>query len=273
MNGYKACFIVVTYLLLSVHFIISHPIHPQDFCYVVLPPTWQGLACGHPLLNVVCQPLDSFTLQGDVGDPGIGNMSKLEQVLKGIKSAQTKGGDPIQPRLPITPALLLAMKGVWEHESVSQDKAILWAAASLCFFGFLRSREVCIPGEKAFVKGAHLTMQDIHVDNLANPQSVQVRIKASKTDPFHQGVLVYVGHTNQPLCPVSALLVYMVRRATGQVPCSSSRMAGLSRGHVSSSRSGRLCWQLGLTQSPIQGIFSVLGLPPLLFGKGWRTPQ
>ena len=36
------------------------------------------------------------------GDLGIGNMAKLEQVLKGIKSAQAKGGDKIQPRLPIT---------------------------------------------------------------------------------------------------------------------------------------------------------------------------
>jgi len=26
------------------------------------------------------------------GDPGIGNMAKLEQVLKGIKAAQAKGG-------------------------------------------------------------------------------------------------------------------------------------------------------------------------------------
>ena len=114
--------------------------------------------------------------------------------------------------------------------------------------------------------GAHLTMQDIHVDNLANTQSVQVRIKSSKTVPFRQGVLVYVGRTNQPLCPVSALLVYMVRRATGQGPCSSSRMAGLSQGYVLSLRSGRLCRQLGLTRSPILGIFSVLGLPPLLLG-------
>jgi len=110
------------------------------------------------------------------------------------------------------------MKGVWERKSVSQDKAMLWAAASLCFSGFLCSREVCIPGEKAFDKGAHLTMQDIHVNNLANPQSVQVPIKASKTDPFRQGVLVYVGHTNQPLCPVSALLAYMARRGNRPGP-------------------------------------------------------
>jgi len=135
------------------------------------------------------------------------------------------------------------------------------------FFGFLHSRKVCIPGEKAFNKGAHLTMQDILVDNLAKPQSVQVRINASKTDPFRQGVLVYVDHINQPLCPVSALLVYMVRRATGQGPCSSSRMAGLSQRYVLPLRSGRLCWQLGLARSPILGIFSLLGLPPLLLGQ------
>jgi len=97
--------------------------------------------------------------------------------------------------------------------------------------------------------------------------TVSVKIKASKTDPFHQGVLVYVGRTNQPLCPVSELLVYMVRRATGQGPCSSSRMAGLSQGYVLPLRSGRLCWQLGLARSPILGIFCLLGLPPLLLGQ------
>jgi len=48
--------------------------------------------------------------------------------------------------------------------------------------------------------------------------TVSVKIKASKTDPFHQGVLVYVGRTNQPLCPVSALLAYMVRRGNRPGP-------------------------------------------------------
>jgi len=35
------------------------------------------------------------------GDLGIGNVAKLQQVLKGIKSAQAKGGDKIQHRLPM----------------------------------------------------------------------------------------------------------------------------------------------------------------------------
>ena len=39
---------------------------------------------------------------------------------------------------------------------------------------------------------------------------VKVRLKCSKTDPFRQGVDVYVGRTGQVLCPVSALLNYLV---------------------------------------------------------------
>ena len=66
---------------------------------------------------------------------------------------------------------------------------------------------MCIPAQKAFDEGAHLSTEDVQVDNLENPQTMQVKTKASKTDPFRQGVLVYVGRTNKPLCPVSALVM------------------------------------------------------------------
>lgn len=119
------------------------------------------------------------------------------------------------PRLSITPAIL---KGVWERESITRDKA-MWAAASLCFLGYLCSGEVCILGEKAFDNGARLMIKIVRVESLANPQSVQIKIKASKTNPFHQGVLVCVGRTNKPLCQVSALLhTYMVMRANKPGP-------------------------------------------------------
>ena len=84
-----------------------------------------------------------------VGDPG---MAKLEQVIRGIKSNQARHGKLSSPRLPITPELLLSIKGVWERESPARDKVMLWAAAVLCCFGFLQSGEVCIPAEKAFDK-------------------------------------------------------------------------------------------------------------------------
>ena len=53
---------------------------------------------------------------------------------------------------------------------------MLWAAMLLCFFGFLRSGEVCVPSQKAFDEGVHLTARDIQVDSVSNPQSVQVNI-------------------------------------------------------------------------------------------------
>ena len=39
-------------------------------------------------------------------------------------------------------------------------------------------------------------------------------MKASKTDPFRKGVVVYLGKAPGPLCPVAATLHYMVGRGT-----------------------------------------------------------
>ena len=44
------------------------------------------------------------------------------------------------------------------------------------------------------------------------------KIKASKANPFCKGVLVYVGRANKPLCPVSAVLAYMVMRGKAPGP-------------------------------------------------------
>ena len=41
---------------------------------------------------------------------------------------------------------------------------------------------------------------------------MEVRVKASKTDPFRKGVTVYLGATGGDLCPVAALIGYMVLR-------------------------------------------------------------
>lgn len=72
---------------------------------------------------------------------------------------------------------------------------MLWAAATLCFFGFFRSGELAIPTAEAFDPGAHLTFQDVQVDCVKKPQALRVRLKSSKTDPFRVGVDVHIGHT------------------------------------------------------------------------------
>ncbi len=75
-----------------------------------------------------------------------------------------------------------------------------------------------VPSESAYDEGAHLSFQDITVDDLASPQQLRVRIKASKTDPFRTGVDVYLGRTGCNLCPVAAVLAYMSRRGPGPGP-------------------------------------------------------
>lgn len=55
-----------------------------------------------------------------------------------------------------------------------------------------------------------MSFGDFTVDDLDNPTTLKVRIKASKTDPFRKGVDIYVGRTGDSLCPVSAVLSYMV---------------------------------------------------------------
>ena len=59
---------------------------------------------------------------------------------------------------------------------------MLWAAATLCFFGFMSSGELTTPSGLQFDEGAHLCFQDVSTDSLENPTLIRVRIKSSKTD-------------------------------------------------------------------------------------------
>ena len=146
-----------------------------------------------------------------VPDPQISKMARLEQILRGIKLSQAKSGKRGKERLPISIDILATLKAAWES-TATEDATMLWAAASLCFFGFFRAGELMLATEAGYDEGAHLSFQDISVDSLTNPQHLQVRLKSSKTDPFRTGVDVFVGRTNSSLCPVAAVLAYLARR-------------------------------------------------------------
>ncbi len=59
---------------------------------------------------------------------------------------------------------------------------------------------------------SHLAYRDVKVDSHVAPHFLNVRIKASKTDPFRKGVSVFLGR------PDGATLDYMVRRGPGNGP-------------------------------------------------------
>ena len=151
-----------------------------------------------------------------LGDPHISSMPQLEYVVKGMK--KKTAGRAARVRRPITPQILRQMKQVWQLLPDRHNSAMLWAAVCMCFFGFLRSGEVVVPSDSDYDSSTHLSFGDVRVDSVDFPQYVEVRIKASKTDPFRQGVSVFLGWKDADLCPVGAVLDYMVRRGSGQGP-------------------------------------------------------
>ena len=94
-------------------------------------------------------------------DPQFGNMIRLEHVLRGIKRELSKKDPTTKPRLPMTPNILLKLRAVWEGDSSAFDNIMLWAACCTCYFGFLRSGEICMPSETRYDTDTHLTFSDI----------------------------------------------------------------------------------------------------------------
>ena len=89
---------------------------------------------------------------------------------------------------------------------------MLWAACYSAFFGFLRVGKMAAHSDTEFDPGANLSVGDLTVDQVAAPTIIRVSIKQSKTDPFQRGVDLFFGKSGSDLCPVSAILNYLVVR-------------------------------------------------------------
>ena len=142
-----------------------------------------------------------------LGDPKMAEWPRLGYVVRGFK--KKTAGPRSKPRLPITPSILQKLRLVWNDSPDHFNGRMLWAAACMCFFGFLRSGEVVAPGASSFDPSVHLSQGDVAVDSREKPSLVEVKIKASKTDVFRKGVTVTLGATGDMLCPVAAVLGYM----------------------------------------------------------------
>lgn len=83
-----------------------------------------------------------------------------------------------------------------EDEGVTQDTMMLWAASSLTLY---RS-EVTVPAEKEYDPSAHLSYEDIAVDNKDNPSIIFMHLKKSKTVTFREGVKITIGSSGDDIC-------------------------------------------------------------------------
>ena len=65
----------------------------------------------------------------------------------------------------------------------------------------------------------HMSPADItFLPSWNSPDHISVRIKVSKTDPFRIGHSLFIGKTNQPVCPVKAMKAYLTTRGTTPGP-------------------------------------------------------
>ena len=200
------------YLQFCQKFHIKKPIPASEavLCYYVACLGQEGLAAA--TIKTYLSGVRQVQLALGFADPRLSLMPRLQQILRGVRVEQGKAGRTPRPRLPITPGILKKMKEVWESEGASWDTTMLWAASSVAFFSFCRSGELTVPSEESFDPSAHLTVDDISVDDLKKPSVLAIKLKKSKTDPFRKGVKIALGRTHNELCPVSALLSYLQRR-------------------------------------------------------------
>ena len=78
--------------------------------------------------------------------------------------------------------------------------------------------EAVAPPKESYDPQYHMCFDDINVNGLTAPAWIQVTIKASKTDPFRLGVKLYLRSTGGEICPVAAILEYMVARGKHSGP-------------------------------------------------------
>ena len=174
----------------------------------------------HQTIKCYLSAIRHLQISSNMGDPHISCMPKLEHVLRGIKNEQSKRAkETSKPRLSMTPSILLKFRSVWEENPGNYDHIMLWAACCTCYFGFLRSGEICSPSDRDYDSSTHLSYSDIAVDSHHNdPSTIAITIKASKTDPYRQGVTVYLGKTGSKLCPVKARLAFITVRGDAPGP-------------------------------------------------------
>ena len=152
-----------------------------------------------PTIKVYLSAVRSLRIERGYADPLKGCL-RLQHVVKGIKRCK---GSSLDRRLPITPHILRNLFSVLNLSNF--DDLMFWGACCLAFFGFLRSAEFTLQLGTVFSSSHHLSVADVTVDRRNNPSSIQVCIKASKTDPFRNGCLITLGRGLPPVCPVEAL--------------------------------------------------------------------
>lgn len=191
------------------------PVNEAGLCYFVAYLGEEGLMASS--IKGYLSSIRQMQISMGMPEVSMAGMPRLKQIVKGVGVVRGKEGRTTHQKRPITPTILrqmLTLRG--DRELNGSDWELLWGACCLAFFGFLRAGELLAPSEQAFNPSYHLNLADLSADHKSDPSIIHVRIKASKTDPFHRGTTVILGKTGKDLCPIVALINFL--RVRGKDP-------------------------------------------------------
>ena len=149
------------------------PVSEDILCYFSSYLAAQHVSPQKPYLAGICH------MKVTLGLRSCSSLPRLRLVQAGIQGTYLEqDSQTAHVRLPITPAILRAMRSTLEPRATDPDVIMLWATAVLCFFGFFRSGEITVPNAEGFNPKIHLAWGDVAVDST----QLKIRLKRSKTD-------------------------------------------------------------------------------------------
>ena len=100
----------------------------------------------------------------------------------------------------------------------TQDDVMMWATCCIAFFSLLRVSEFTAPTQSHFNSSSHLSLTDVALDSFTSLQVITITLKQSKTDQLRQGTHLYLGKIGHHVCPVEAIIPYLIARGNRPAP-------------------------------------------------------
>ncbi|CAC5402968.1 unnamed protein product [Mytilus coruscus] len=140
-------------------------------------------------------------LELNIDYPDLTKLRRLKAILNGVKRAyKTKP----KPRYPITFDILKKVC-LWQARTVVLKNLLLETMCTVAFFGFLRCGEFTVDSCGNFDPAFNLCISDITILS----DSIHLKLKISKTDPFRQGLTIKLFETGTEICPYRICCLYM----------------------------------------------------------------
>ena len=113
-------------------------------------------------------------------------------------------------QLPITFPIMECLHIVLSKHPGNYKIIMIWAAC--WYFGLLRVSEFTTSSPDHFDSSTDLLLSDVALGNHTSPTTIQIMLKQSKNDQFRTGTTICLDKTTYTVCPVYALVQYLVIR-------------------------------------------------------------